>query len=517
MQELGNDGVIRHNAFAASKDRMGDPTTAARPIAYSYQRFSSPAQWSGDSITRQHLMATEYAKAHDLHLDESLTIRDLGVSGFRGKNAETGALAKFLQAVQSEHVPSGSFLLIECLDRLSRAHILMAQSLLSQLILAGINVVSLVDRRIYSTETLAKEPISLLYALIVFARANEESAMKSVRACEAWKRKRETPKGDLITSHVPDWLVVDAATKKIAPHEGRAALLKQVFAAALKGQSASEIAKALNESGVRRWRGDHQWSGPTVSTLLRNPRVTGVLPLFVANDDTHARYARPARLIAGYFPQVIKPDRFLAVQEILRKRRRGGSVARNSILADLMRCAECGAVVRYQAFGANGTPVLRCQAALVKYQCTSPEVDYSLHEGKFLNALRVWLRTIEPKAVYHHEKKAILAAILDLYEAQEAVQANAITDGGGISYNRYLVLAKAEDRLDFLLDYGVSKLTLGRTQRSKILAAIDDGISSPAERRDLNRWLKKTFSVAVIDARNCLGQIHTDCDVVLSW
>jgi DNA invertase Pin-like site-specific DNA recombinase len=173
---------------------MGDPTTAARPVAYSYQRFSSPAQWSGDSITRQHLMAAEYAKAHDLHLDESLTIRDLGVSGFRGKNAETGALAKFLQAVHSQHVPSGSFLLIECLDRLSRAHILMAQSLLSQLILAGINVVSLVDRRIYSAETLAKDPISLLYALIVFARANEESAMKSVRAREAWKRKREAPK-----------------------------------------------------------------------------------------------------------------------------------------------------------------------------------------------------------------------------------------------------------------------------------------------------------------------------------
>jgi hypothetical protein len=254
-----------------------------------------------------------------------------------------------------------------------------------------------------------------------------------------------------------------------------------------------------------------------VSTLLRNPRGTGVLPRFVANDDTHARYARPARLIAGYFPQVIKPDRFLAVQELLRKRRRGGSVARNSILADLMRCAECGAMVRYQAFGEHGRPVLRCQAALVKYQCSSPEADYGLLEDSFLEALRVWLRTVEPKVVYHHEKKAIHAAILDLYEAQNAVQTSAITDGGGVSWNRYLVLAKAEERLDDLLDYGVSKLTLDRAQKSKILAASDDGISSPAARRELNRWLKKTFSVAVIDTRNCRGQIHTDCDVILSW
>ena len=174
-------------------------------------------------------------------------------------------------------------------------------------------------------------------------------------------------------------------------------------------------------------------------------------------------------------------------------------------------------MVRYQAFGEHGRPVLRCQAALVKYQCTSPEVDYSLHEVKFLEALRIWLRTVEPKAVYHREKRAIHAAILDLYEAQEAVQATAITDGRGVSYNLYLALAKAEDRLDNLLDYGVSKLTLDRAQKSKILAAIDDGISSPAERRELNRWLKKTFCVAVIDTRNCLGQIHTDCDLVLSW
>jgi hypothetical protein len=182
-----------------------------------------------------------------------------------------------------------------------------------------------------------------------------------------------------------------------------------------------------------------------------------------------------------------------------------------------MRCAECGAVVRYQAFGKNGRPVLRCQAALVKYQCTSPEADYSLLEDKFLEALRVWLRTVEPKAVYHQEKKAIHAAILDLYEVQERVQASASIDGDGVSYNLHLALAKAEDRLNDLLDYGVSKLTLDRAQKSKILAAIDDGISSPAERRELNRWLKKIFSVAVVDTRNCLGQIHTDCDVVLSW
>src|SRR4028119_1217108 len=90
------------------------------PKAYSYLRFSTPEQIKGDSRRRQTSMAQEYAAKHGLTLDEELTYQDLGVSAFRGKNAEDGKLSEFLDAVRFGKVEPGSYLLVESLDRISR-------------------------------------------------------------------------------------------------------------------------------------------------------------------------------------------------------------------------------------------------------------------------------------------------------------------------------------------------------------------------------------------------------------
>jgi DNA invertase Pin-like site-specific DNA recombinase len=95
-------------------------TVEGLPRAYSYVRFSTPDQMKGDSLRRQTSAAEEYAERHGLILDTDLTFRDLGVSGFRGRNAEDGRLADFLAAVQTGTVHRGSYLLVENLDRISR-------------------------------------------------------------------------------------------------------------------------------------------------------------------------------------------------------------------------------------------------------------------------------------------------------------------------------------------------------------------------------------------------------------
>src|ERR1039457_3597809 len=102
--------------------------------AYSYVRFSTPQQALGDSLRRQTEKAERYAVEHGLTLDTELNMTDAGVSAFRGKNATTRALGGFLRAVESNHVTPGSYLLIENIDRLSRDHVLEAQTIFSQLI-----------------------------------------------------------------------------------------------------------------------------------------------------------------------------------------------------------------------------------------------------------------------------------------------------------------------------------------------------------------------------------------------
>src|SRR5690242_5442124 len=88
--------------------------------AYSYLRFSTPEQMQGDSFRRQTALAQDYATRHGLEIDEELSLKDLGVSAFRGRNARAGALGAFLRAADDGIVPEGSYLLVESLDRVTR-------------------------------------------------------------------------------------------------------------------------------------------------------------------------------------------------------------------------------------------------------------------------------------------------------------------------------------------------------------------------------------------------------------
>jgi hypothetical protein len=45
-------------------------------------------------------MAEKYVAEHDLNLDKNLSLHDLGVSAFRGKNARGGTLRAFLEAIE---------------------------------------------------------------------------------------------------------------------------------------------------------------------------------------------------------------------------------------------------------------------------------------------------------------------------------------------------------------------------------------------------------------------------------
>src|SRR5262249_12764717 len=103
--------LLRCQSRATERPLMASPlTAAAQPPtkAYSYIRFSTPEQAQGDSIRRQTEAARDYASRHKLDLDETLTFHDPGMSAYRGRNAEAGALGAFLEAVRDRLIPQGS-------------------------------------------------------------------------------------------------------------------------------------------------------------------------------------------------------------------------------------------------------------------------------------------------------------------------------------------------------------------------------------------------------------------------
>ena len=101
---------------------------------FSYVRFSSARQAQGDSERRQDDAAKRWCEEKKLTLDTSLR-PDRGVSAFNKGNLKgKGNLGLFLKKIQDGRVPSGSTLLVENLDRLSRGAIIAAFNLFWEII-----------------------------------------------------------------------------------------------------------------------------------------------------------------------------------------------------------------------------------------------------------------------------------------------------------------------------------------------------------------------------------------------
>jgi len=132
-------------------------------------------------------MSARYASENGLVLDDKLKLRDEGVSAYDKSNIDSGGkLGEFLNAVKTGQVLAGSYLLVESLDRISRARIKEAMSLFNSIVDSGITIVTLSDGMKYSpTDDASKDLTNMFMSLFVMARAHEESAMKSMRLKES--------------------------------------------------------------------------------------------------------------------------------------------------------------------------------------------------------------------------------------------------------------------------------------------------------------------------------------------
>ncbi len=167
---------------------------ATKARVYSYLRFSDPKQAAGSSADRQLEYAKRWAAAHGMALDAALSMQDEGLSAYHQRHVTKGALGVFLAAIDKGRIPAGSVLIVEGLDRLSRAEPIQAQAQLAQIINAGITVVTASDGREYNRAGLKAQPMDLVYSLLVMIRAHEESDTKSKRVraaihrqCKGWQ------------------------------------------------------------------------------------------------------------------------------------------------------------------------------------------------------------------------------------------------------------------------------------------------------------------------------------------
>jgi DNA invertase Pin-like site-specific DNA recombinase len=355
------------------------------PLAYSYVRMSTAEQLKGDSLRRQTELSRRYAAEHGLELVEDFQLDDIGVSAFRGDNAISGKLSKFLDAVKAGEVPTGSYLLVESLDRLSREKISFAMQRFLDLTQAGINVVTLADNQLYLAGN--TEFPQLVYSMVVMSRANEESEMKSRRVGAAWENKRRNIRTRKLTKICPAWLSLSPDRSAYLVIEDRAQVVQRIFELADTGYGVHLITKTLNGDGAPTFGSSSGWNESYVEKILKNRAAVGEFQPYRLKDGVRLMAGDP---IEGYFPAVVDEERFLRVQALRRAKASTWSGGRKgkqlkNLFTHVAVCDYCGQPMRFvdKGAGPKGGQYLRCSGAIRRYGCAARGWRYQDFETSF--------------------------------------------------------------------------------------------------------------------------------------
>jgi DNA invertase Pin-like site-specific DNA recombinase len=359
-------------------------STKAAPKAYSYLRMSTDVQLKGHSKQRQLEESKRYAKAHGLELADEAQLEDVGISAFKGANVNEGALGQFLDAVKSGKVPTGSYLLVESLDRLSRQEILPSLTLLLTIIAAGIKLVTLQDERVYDQRSRADD---LIISLTIMSRAHEESQLKSQRVGAAWANKRANARQRKLTKWCPAWLRLSADRREYQVISERAAVVRSIFDDTVAGIGGLAITKRLNARKMP-MMGKTGWHPSYIAKILTNRAVIGE---FQPHKLSAAGKRKPeGPPIKNYFPQIIDKALFYRAQKARSERRNTGRGRKGTYVTNLFsgvaKCAYCRRPMIFENKGPlpKGGTFLVCEGAKRGLKCIPTRWRYDHFESSFL-------------------------------------------------------------------------------------------------------------------------------------
>lgn len=321
-----------------------------QPAVYSYTRFSDPRQGAGQSVERQTDLAARWAASRGLVLDASLSMHDEGLSAYHQKHIKAGALGVFLAAVEAGRIAPGSYLLVEQLDRLSRAAAHKAQSQLAAIIDAGIIVVTTNDGKEYSLESLRANPYDLVMSVVLMIRAHEESETKSKRVlasirslCERWQAG--TYRGLVRNGKDPAWLERVGDQWQIIPE--RVAAVQAGLDLYRQGYGAMPIVRELERAGLALT--ERGAAALQIYRLVRQHALAGDKELEVDGETF---------ILSGYYPALLSRVEWNELQAMVEDRAKNrthssppGDFVHVLTGMGVLQCGYCGSALVGQNLG----------------------------------------------------------------------------------------------------------------------------------------------------------------------
>lgn len=378
-------------------------TPTPRKILYKYIRFSSIQQAKGSSFARQNDRIDKYAADHGFEVDNTLDLKDLAKSGFHGLNKEVDqGLGRFILAIDQGLIPTDgtAYLAVEQFDRLSREDISKAQVTLNSILSKNVNVITLMDGKIYTKESM-KDFMQVLYSLFIMEQAHQESLKKSDRIKGAYHNKikklkdrvqeqkeimaewEKTKTGAMpvfeplineiqFSSQVPEWIdqtievISGRRFVKFKVNEEKAEIIRYAISLLNDDNGYMNVSKQLNAEGipridfvVRRKRSTRGniWTNSAVNNFINSDSIFGDLAIhdnsfvdkeFVYEDiTTSKKVMKRTHLIniPNYYPAVLDKKLVLGLRARANSKKKGrvaGRSTNDNLFQNMLFCGKCG-------------------------------------------------------------------------------------------------------------------------------------------------------------------------------
>lgn len=392
--------------------------------AFSYIRFSTPEQLKGDSLRRQTELSEKYAKEHDLVLDDSIKLQDLGLSAYSGAHLGKGALGAFLKLVEEGKIKSGSVLLVESLDRLSREKPLKAFRQFTDIIDKGIKIVTLTDNLEHTIEIVNKDPYRLFGSLSVMIRAHEESDTKAMRLAKAWENKRTLAINGKrkLTAKCPAWLKLDEGKTKFFTIPDRAKEIQNIFQMKLSGKGATAIVHELNvtediwkPTSRDKRKGCDGWRESYIKKILKNRAVIGEFQPYKMINGKRQPIGEP---LLDYYPSIVDKNIFYRVQEQFKQNtHKGGKTGKvKNLFTHIAKCGYCGGPMAFIDKGPapKGGQYLVCDRARRGLDCCNAHMKYNEFELLTLK----YCKGLQPKDILINDNNIAITLLKDQLEGK---------------------------------------------------------------------------------------------------
>lgn len=335
--------------------------------AYSYIRFSTKAQMQGHSLERQLEQSQKYCDAYGLTLSND-SYQDLGISAF--SEVDRPSLSDMLEAVRTNKIKSGDYILIENVDRLSRQGIRKTLDVIYAIIEKGVLIVTLQDELILKKGS-EDDLISVIRIAVNADLAHQESKKKSKRLSSVWAKKHrdavefKKPK----TTRCPAWLRLSDDRSEYFAISEKVKTIKIIFSMLSNGVGKKSIAVFLNKNSVPHISNLTNTSGiwyPSyIDKIAKSHAVLGYFVPSIKKDGK--RVLDYSDKIEGYFPKIIDDELFYQVKKMREynassQGRKG--ISFSNLLQGIATCKHCKSSLQYINKG-NTDLYLKCSRAVL--------------------------------------------------------------------------------------------------------------------------------------------------------